>query len=70
MPTELRANLRMSCMSESLLDGKIPNYDDFLVEAPADGRKIKTWFGEPVAKMGGLMAKILVAGRDRELIRL
>ncbi|CAN5907223.1 DUF262 domain-containing protein [soil metagenome] len=42
---DLRANLRMSCLPESLLDGEIPDYDDFL-----EGRrklmalKIKTWF--------------------------
>ncbi len=29
---ELRANLRMSCLPESLLDGEIPAYDDFLEE--------------------------------------
>ena len=32
--TELRANLRMSCLPESLLDGEIPTYDDFLEAAP------------------------------------
>ena len=29
---ELRTNLRMSCLPESLLDGEIPAYDDFLEE--------------------------------------
>lgn len=29
---ELRANLRMSCLPESLFDGEIPAYDDFLKE--------------------------------------
>jgi hypothetical protein len=29
---ELRANLRMSCLPESLLDGEVPAYDDFLEE--------------------------------------
>jgi hypothetical protein len=31
-PAELRANLRMSCVPETLLDGQIPAYDDFLNE--------------------------------------
>ncbi len=34
----MRANLRMHCLPESLLDGEIPAYDDFLEEAAqADG---------------------------------
>lgn len=42
---DLKANLKVHCLPESLLDGKIPNYDDFL-----EGRrrlmalKIKKWF--------------------------
>jgi hypothetical protein len=28
--TEMRANLRMNCLPETLLDGKIPPYDEFL----------------------------------------
>lgn len=29
---DLRANLRMHCLPETLLDGAIPTYDDFLEE--------------------------------------
>lgn len=42
---DMRANLRMHCLPESLLDGAVPDYDDFL-----EGRrqmmalKIKGWF--------------------------
>jgi hypothetical protein len=43
---ELRANLRMSCLPESLLEGEIPDYDDFLEERrKLMALKIKTWFG-------------------------
>ncbi len=43
--TELRANLRMSCLPESLLDGGIPTYDDFLEERrKLMAQKIKVWF--------------------------
>jgi hypothetical protein len=43
--SDLRANLQMSCVPDSLLDGRVPPYDDFL----ADRRqrmslKLKTWF--------------------------
>lgn len=42
---ELRANLRTSCVPESLLDGKIPSYDDFLEERRRlMALKIKAWF--------------------------
>jgi len=42
---DLRANLSMSCLSESLLDGEIPAYDEFLVERrKLMALKIKTWF--------------------------
>ena len=42
---ELRANLRMSCLPESLLDGEIPPYDEFLEERrKLMAKKIKTWF--------------------------
>ena len=42
---ELRANLRMSCLPESLLDGDIPAYDDFLEQRrKLMAQKIKTWF--------------------------
>jgi len=44
-PAELRANLRMSCIPESLLDGGIPAYDDFLAERrKLMAQKIKHWF--------------------------
>lgn len=42
---DLRANLRMSCLPESLIDGEIPNYDDFLEQRrKLMALKIKTWF--------------------------
>jgi hypothetical protein len=42
---ELRANLRMSCVPESLLDGETPDYDDFLeARRKLMAQKIKTWF--------------------------
>jgi len=42
---DLRANLRMSCLPESLLDGEIPVYDDFLeARRKLMALKIKTWF--------------------------
>jgi hypothetical protein len=42
---DLRANLRMSCLPASLLDGEIPAYDDFLEERrKLMSLKIKTWF--------------------------
>ncbi len=41
----LRANLRMNCIPESMLDGAIPAYDDFLEERRRlMALKIKTWF--------------------------
>jgi len=42
---ELRANLRANCLPESMLDGAIPDYDDFLEERrKLMALKIKTWF--------------------------
>lgn len=42
---ELRTNLRMSCLPESLLDGEVPDYDNFLQERrKLMAQKIKTWF--------------------------
>lgn len=42
---ELRANLRMHCVPESMLDGKIPSYDDFLDDRRRlMAQKIKAWF--------------------------
>ena len=42
---ELRANLRTSCVPESMLDGPIPDYDDFLDQRrKLMAQKIKTWF--------------------------
>jgi len=42
---ELRTNLRMSCLPESLLDGEIPTYDEFLEQRrKLMAQKIKTWF--------------------------
>ena len=42
---EMRDNLRMSCLPESLLDGQIPDYDGFLEERrKLMALKIKSWF--------------------------
>jgi hypothetical protein len=42
---DMRANLRMNCLPESLLDGKIPGYSDFLEQRRAlMAQKIKAWF--------------------------
>lgn len=42
---DLRANLRASCVPESMLDGVIPDYDNFLEERrKLMALKIKTWF--------------------------
>ena len=42
---ELRANLRMSCLPEPLLDGDVPTFDDFLaVRRTLMAQKIKAWF--------------------------
>ncbi|TVQ93643.1 MAG: DUF262 domain-containing protein [Chromatiaceae bacterium] len=41
----MRANLRMHCLPESLLEGEIPNYDDFLeARRKLMALKIKQWF--------------------------
>lgn len=43
--SDLRANLCASCIPVSMLDGKIPDYDDFLQERrKLMAIKIKTWF--------------------------
>ncbi len=42
---EMRANLRMNCIPETMLDGKIPEYDEFLDQRrKLMAQKIKTWF--------------------------
>jgi hypothetical protein len=42
---DMRANLRTHCLPESLLDGEIPTYDDFLEERRRlMALKIKQWF--------------------------
>lgn len=42
---ELYTNMRMSCLPESLLEGLIPSYDDFLEQRrKLMALKIKTWF--------------------------
>jgi len=42
---ELRLNLRMSCLPECLLDGEIPDYDDFLEQRrKLMAQKIRKWF--------------------------
>lgn len=43
--SELRANLQMSCVPGSFLDGNIPAYDEFLEERrELMALKIKTWY--------------------------
>lgn len=42
---EMRANLRMNCIPDSLLDGEVLSYDDFLDERRhLMAQKIRTWF--------------------------
>lgn len=42
---EMRANLRMSCVPETMIDGEIPAYDVFLDERRTlMSQKIKAWF--------------------------
>ena len=42
---EMRANFRMNCLPETLLDGKIPSYDEFLDNRrKLMSQKIKTYF--------------------------
>lgn len=42
---ELSANMRMNCLPDSVLDGLIPEYDDFLEQRrKLMALKIKTWF--------------------------
>lgn len=42
---ELNANLRMSCLPESLVDGVIPTYDEFLEQRrKLMAQKIQAWF--------------------------
>ncbi|MGH2537901.1 MAG: GmrSD restriction endonuclease domain-containing protein [Candidatus Promineifilaceae bacterium] len=44
-PAEMRANLRMNCVSESMLDGEIPDYGDFLEQRrKLMALKLKSWF--------------------------
>ena len=43
--SEMRANFAMSCVPEMLLDGEVPNFDDFLyVRRGLMAAKIKTYF--------------------------
>jgi hypothetical protein len=43
--SDMKANLRMHCLPESLLDGEIPAYDDFLEKRrQLMALKIKQWF--------------------------
>lgn len=42
---DMRANLRMSCLPESLLEGEVPDFDTFLEQRrKLMAQKIKTWF--------------------------
>ena len=43
--TELRDNLRTHCLPESLLNGEVPEYDDFLdTRRRLMALRMKTWF--------------------------
>jgi len=43
--TDMKANLRMNCLPETLLDGKIPAYDEFLDKRrKLMSQRIKTYF--------------------------
>jgi hypothetical protein len=43
---ELRTNLRAHCLPESLLDGDVPEYEEFLAQRRVlMAKKIKNWFG-------------------------
>ncbi|MFA6240051.1 MAG: hypothetical protein WC655_03935 [Candidatus Hydrogenedentales bacterium] len=43
--SDLRANLKMSCLPKSLLEGEVPDYDDFLEERrKLMALKIKSWY--------------------------
>ena len=42
---EMRANLRMSCLPETMLEGDIPDYDEFLERRRTlMAQKIRTYF--------------------------
>lgn len=42
---DMKANLRMHCLPESLIEGKVSTYDDFLEERRRlMALKIKNWF--------------------------
>ncbi len=44
-PADLRANLHMNCIPETMLDGEVPDYDDFLEQRRGlMALKIKRWF--------------------------
>jgi hypothetical protein len=44
---EMRENLRMNCLPEALLDGEVPEYDEFLERRRAlMARKLQTYFGK------------------------
>ena len=41
----MRANLQMNCLPETMLDGKIPDFDDFLEQRRRlMAQKIRTYF--------------------------
>lgn len=41
----MRANLRANCVPESMLDGQVPSYDDFLIQRRIlMAQKIRAWF--------------------------
>ncbi len=43
--SDMRATFRMHCLPGSLMDGEIPEYDDFLEERrKLMALKIRTWF--------------------------
>jgi hypothetical protein len=43
---DLRANLRMHCLPQTLLDGEVPPYDELLeIRRKQMAMKMKQWFG-------------------------
>ena len=45
--TQMRANLSRNCVPDSLLDGEVPNYDEFLEQRRVlMAQKVQTYFGE------------------------
>ena len=44
-PEEMRAHFRMNCLPESILEGEVPPYEEFLVKRrELMAEKIRCWF--------------------------